>query len=72
MRRWGSRRLCRASDRVVRVKSKGQICLKGKIVFIGEGLAGQQVAIRLSSTDGVLDVDFSHKRIRQIDLRDIA
>jgi len=61
-----------ASDHVLKVKSKGQIHLKGKIVFIGEGLAGQQVAIRPSSIDGVLDVYFCHKHLRQIDLRNIA
>lgn len=59
-------------DHVLKVKSKGQIHLKGKIVFIGEGLAGQHVAIRPSTIDGLFDVYFCHKRIRQIDLRNIA
>ena len=52
-----------ADDHVLKVRSKGQIHLKGKIVLIGESLAGQQVATGPSSTDGMFDVYFCQKHI---------
>jgi transposase InsO family protein len=58
-----------SGDRVFRVTGTGQIRLAGKSRFVGGGLLGERVAIRPSSVDGVYDVIFIHKTIRQIDLR---
>lgn len=56
-------------DRVLKVTGTGQIRFRGKNRFVGGGLLGERVAIRPSSVDGVYDVIFIHKTIRQIDLR---
>lgn len=56
-------------DHVLKVRTKGQVHYKGHVIFIGEGLAAEHIAIRPSSTDGVLKVFFCHKEIREIDLR---
>lgn len=56
-------------DRVSRVTGTGQVRFAGKSRFVGGGLLGERVAIRPSSVDGVYDVIFIHKTIRQIDLR---
>lgn len=57
-------------DRVLRVTGTGQVRFEGKSRFVGGGLLGERVAIRPSSVDGVYDVIFIHKTIRQIDLRE--
>lgn len=57
-------------DRVLKVRTKGQIIVNGRVVFVGEGMAGLPVAVRPSSHDGVLDVVFLYKIVQQIDLRD--
>ena len=57
-------------DRVCKVTGTGQIRFEGKSRFVGGGLLGERVAIRPSSVDGVYDVIFIHKTIRQIDLRE--
>lgn len=56
-------------ERVLKVHSKGQIRLEGRMVFVSEGLAGERVAIRPSKEDGVLDIIFINKTVRQVDLR---
>ncbi|MFJ3054271.1 IS481 family transposase [Pseudomonas nitroreducens] len=56
-------------ERVLKVHTKGQIRLNGRMVFVGEGLAGEHVAIRPGKEDGVLDIVFINKTVRQIDLR---
>lgn len=56
-------------DRVLKVGRTGQIRFKGKYVFTSGGLYGEKVAIRPTSADGVYDVVFIHKTIRQIDMR---
>lgn len=56
-------------DRVLKVRKKGQIHIGPRQVFVGEGLAGESVALRQTDTDGVLAVFFCHKCIREIDLR---
>jgi len=57
------------SEHVLKVRSNGQVHLKGRTVFVSEGLIGQRVAIRHSNEDGVLDIIFINKTVRQIDLR---
>lgn len=57
-------------DAVRKVSDKGEISYQNHRHFIGEGLRTQMVAIRPTTIDGVFDVYFCHKSIRQIDLRD--
>ena len=54
---------------VLKVRRNGQIIYRGRTVFVGEGLVGQPVAIRPSSTDGVMEVVFIHRTVQHIDLR---
>lgn len=56
-------------ERILKVRAKGQIHLNGRAVFVSEGLAGERVAIRPAKEDGVLDIVFINKTVRQIDLR---
>ncbi|SFD89346.1 putative transposase, partial [Pseudomonas citronellolis] len=56
-------------ERVLTVHTKGQIRLDGRMVFVSEGLAGERVAIRPAKEDGVLDIIFINKTVRQVDLR---
>lgn len=58
-----------SEDHVLKVKKKGQVMFSGRCVFIGEGLAGEHIAVRATETDGLFAVYFCHKRIREIDLR---
>lgn len=58
-----------AGDHVLKVRAKGQIHYRGQAVFIGEGLAGEHVAIRAGATDDVMTVFFCHRKIRDISLR---
>jgi transposase InsO family protein len=57
------------ADRVLKVRTKGQVHIGAKHVFIGEGLAGEQVAIRATETDGMLAIYYCHRLVRKIDLR---
>lgn len=54
-------------DWVLKVKAKGQIQARGRTVFVGEGLAGQQVALRPTQRNGVFDIVFIYKTLRQVD-----
>lgn len=56
-------------DRVLTVRDQGQVKYRGRHYFVGSGLARERVALRRSSTDGVLKVFYCHKEIREIDLR---
>lgn len=56
-------------DRVLKVRSQGSIAVADRQIFLGSGLAGQQVALRPTADDGVLAVYFCHQQIRTIDLR---
>jgi transposase InsO family protein len=56
-------------DHVVKVRQTGQVYFKGLNVFVSGGLHGEKVAIRPTAEDGVYDVVFIHKTLRQIDLR---
>lgn len=57
-------------EHVRKVLRKGQIHFQQRDVFIGEGLAGEHVALRATGVDGVFGAYFCHKLIREIDLRD--
>jgi len=56
-------------DKVLRVTGTGQVRLEGRSRFVGGGLLGERVALRPTTVDGVYDVIFIHKTLRQIDLR---
>lgn len=55
-------------DHVLKVRRNGQVVYRGNPIYVSEGLIGQPVAIRPSSTDGVMDVVFIHRTIQHIDL----
>lgn len=55
-------------DRVLRVKAKGQIVLQGNSLFVGQGLAGEYIAIRPSTQEGLLDIVFMNKTVRRVHL----
>lgn len=59
-------------DEVRKVKSTGQISYKNKRFFVGEGLTGQIVAIRPTTTEGVVKVFFCSREVRTLDLRERA
>jgi len=56
-------------DQVCKVGRIGQVSFKGRSLFVGGGLAGERVALRPTAVDGVYDVVFIHKILRQVDLR---
>lgn len=56
-------------ERVMKVRTKGQIRVNGRLVFVSEGLAGERVAIRPAKEDGVIDIVFINKTVRQVDFR---
>lgn len=55
--------------RVLKVKCKGNIALRGQSIFLSEALAGQYVALQPGDESGLIDICFCHQRIKQIDLR---
>jgi transposase InsO family protein len=56
---------------VRKVRKSGQIQLNKQDIFIGEGLAGELVALAPTDEDGVLKVLFCHRELGQIDLRSV-
>jgi transposase InsO family protein len=56
-------------EQVLKVRRNGQIVYRGRTVFVGEGLVGHPVAVRPSSTDGLIEVVFIHRTVQHIDLR---
>ncbi|MCO6060515.1 IS481 family transposase [Pseudomonas sp. MOB-449] len=56
-------------DRVLKVGRVGQVSFQGRSLFVGGGLYGERVALRPTAVDGVYDVVFIHKTLRQVDLR---
>ena len=58
-----------SDDDVRKVRGSGCISYLGLQQYIGEGLAGERVAIRPTETDGLFDVMFSHRKVREIDIR---
>jgi transposase InsO family protein len=57
-----------SAERVLKVLAKGQIHHRRVKFFVGEGLAGQYVAIRPTQEAHLHDVYFCHQKIRTIDL----
>ena len=57
-------------DQVRRVQQGGWISFHGRAIRLPKAFAGQTVALRPTTTDGVWDAVFVAHRIAQIDLRD--
>lgn len=55
-------------DIVRRVQDKGYISYRGYSWTIGKAFAGYPVALRPTSTEGMLEVFFCHQKVGQIDL----
>jgi hypothetical protein len=58
-----------AGDKVRHVRANGYINFVGRQLFVGEGLAGEQVALRPSATDRVFHVMFCSRKLCELDLR---
>jgi transposase InsO family protein len=58
------------SDLVRKVRGYGHIKYKGREYHIGSAFAGLSIALRFTTTDGLLDVYFSEHRIGQLNLAD--
>lgn len=56
-------------DHVRKVQAGGRIGFRGQLIFVGEGLTGERVAVRPTSADGVFKVMFCHRQVGSIDLR---
>jgi hypothetical protein len=56
-------------DYVRKVQYKGEIYFKGKVFKVGKAFVKYPVAIRSTFKDGIFNVFFCHKKIKQIDLR---
>lgn len=56
-------------DDVRKVRGNGYINFSGRQLFVGEGLAGESVAVRPSDIDGLFHVMFCNRKISEIDLR---
>jgi transposase InsO family protein len=56
-------------DEVRKVCQDGKASFKGRNRRIGCAFAGEQVAVRPTTTDGVMDVFYCHQRVAEIDLR---
>ena len=56
-------------DEVRKVRGNGHISYKCRQLFVGEGLAGQHVAVRPTGEDGQFDVLFCNRVLGNIDLR---
>lgn len=58
-----------SDDDVRKVRGSGCINFLGLHPFVGEGLVGERVAVRPTDTDGLFDVVFGTRKVREIDLR---
>lgn len=56
-------------DYVRKVQYKGEIYFKGKVFKVGKAFVKYPVAVRPTTNDGIFNVFFCHKKIKQIDLR---
>jgi transposase InsO family protein len=56
-------------DLVRIVKTKGELTWRNRTYYLGQGFARQPVALRPTSTDGLLEVFFCHQRLGWIDLQ---
>jgi transposase InsO family protein len=57
-----------STDQVRRVCEHGDISFGGKSYKIGKAFTGEPVAVRHTTTDGIMNVYYCHQRIAQIDL----
>ena len=57
-------------DTVHVVRSKGEIRVGGRNVFISQGLAGLPVGMRPTTTEGVIQVRFCQQEVARLDLRE--
>ena len=55
-----------SADIVRKVQNRGEVWLNGRPFEVGNSFVGHHVALRPSSTEGVLDVFFAHQKISQI------
>lgn len=56
-------------DQVRRVCGKGCISFGGQLYRIGRAFTGEPVAVRPTTTDGLLDVFYCHQQVAQVNLR---
>jgi transposase InsO family protein len=56
-------------DAVRKVQAHGAIDFRARVYHISEALVGEPVALRPTTTDGLWEVYFCHRRIRTLDLR---
>lgn len=56
-------------DTVRKVDISGQISLRGQTWIVGAAFAGEQVAIRHSQIDGLMNVFYSHQKVATVDFR---
>lgn len=59
-----------AEDEVRKVNPVGQLSFRGRVVKISEALAGEPVALRPTTSEGVWQVFYCWQKITQIDLRE--
>ena len=57
--------------KVRKARGNGHVSYKKREIFVGEGLVGQEIGIRSTETDGVVDLYFCNRLIRNFDLREI-
>ena len=57
-----------SSHPIRKVQTDGEIWFKGRPYLVGKGFAGYHVALKPSSTEGLLDVFFCHQKISQLNL----
>lgn len=57
------------TDQVRKVCAAGRICFKGGDYRIGKAFIGERVALRPTTTDGLMEIYYSHQRVAEIDLR---
>jgi transposase InsO family protein len=58
-----------AADNVRKVRGNGFVNFLNRQLFVGEGLVGESVAIRSTDIDGLFQVVFCNRKIREVDLR---
>jgi transposase InsO family protein len=58
-----------SQDEVRKVFSPGQIRFKSRIVIVGRGLVGENVAVRATLDDGLFEIVYCNSVVKQIDLR---
>lgn len=56
-------------DDVLKVMEKGKISFRGTVFRVGKAFIKKSVAVRPTTKDGIYNVFFCHKKIKQIDLK---